>query len=172
MPKTRKYRKRSGGGFFDFLGNSNPEYKQCVQTCKEQYPNNSNTQGWGSSMYNHMQRYGESINPALQNFGSRFNQRFGLGSNSGMGMGTNYNSGMDMDTNYNSGMGPGMSGMNNNMPNNLNYQNGGYRSSTPLNNLASSAAHFNGKTAQPQVWVGGKRRTRKSRRRTRRTRRH
>jgi hypothetical protein len=34
---------------------------------------------------------------------------------------------------------------------------GGYRASTPLNNIASFAASYNGvKTAQPHNWVGGK----------------
>ena len=37
---------------------------------------------------------------------------------------------------------------------------GGYSAKTPLNGLASTSSPFSGKTAQPQVWVGGKTRRR------------
>jgi hypothetical protein len=38
---------------------------------------------------------------------------------------------------------------------------GGYSANTSINGLASSSASFSGKTAQPQVWVGGKTRRRR-----------
>ncbi len=52
---------------------------------------------------------------------------------------------------------------------------GGTKGWTPLNNVASHAADFSGKSAMPQAWVGGKRTKRRSRKTTRRrrgTRRH
>jgi len=38
---------------------------------------------------------------------------------------------------------------------------GGYSANTPMSGLASSAASFSGKTAQPHTWVGGKTRRRR-----------
>jgi hypothetical protein len=38
---------------------------------------------------------------------------------------------------------------------------GGYSANTPINGLASTSAPFSGKTAQPQVWVGGRTRRRR-----------
>ena len=43
---------------------------------------------------------------------------------------------------------------------------GGYSANTPMNGLASSAASFSGKTAQPHNWVGGKTRRRRSQRKS------
>jgi len=139
-----------------FGWNSNTKYNQCVKGCKRFFIDNSDTQGSSVIQRNNW------INGSSTN-DSNMDTDGPLTDDSIVGLsGPSVNNDMPNS---------GMPVMNNDMPDNLSYsdeQNGGYRSNTPLNNLASSAAPFNGKTAQPQVWVGGKRRTRKSRRRTRR----